>query len=391
MKKKIVIIDHEPYSTNKRQRYYISEFLDNDFCVEYWSVCNVLPYLRNVKYLNSDDAKIVRSFNTYTEFLDELSKLDRSSILILEVWARWSTLKLFVILKINKIKFIKIDYFYKLISVLYTEKSILSKLLTFDGPGKWIKLIFTYTSNIIFRILVKWLSLNKPEILFLTGKSSGINGNGSVIKSLTYFDVLKFEEIKNDSPMINYKYIVFLDIFLVGHPDLQRSNLETIDATLYYEKMNLFFDKIELSTGFKVVIAAHPQSNYQNCEYGQRDCYLNKTAELVNNCEFVLTHGSLSINFAVLSKKSIVYIYTNEFITANNYLKHMYKSIENATYIFKSLKINVDVFESINIEDVKFDENAYQAYLQDNLYSTEFPKPNYEILRDNIMSLSIKS
>lgn len=383
----IIIIDHEPYSPHKKERYFINEFIKDKISIEYWNVCNALPYLKSVKYNNQILESGVKYFKSYKSLLKSIEAIDPSSIIILEVWFTWSTVSLFRKLKAKNIKFIRIDYFYTIVSFLAVQESKINRFLSTGSFVKSLALIPAFISKLSLGLIMKVLKLNESNLLFLTGRRFEDFQRAIPKKSITYFDVLKFEEIKALPSLIEEKYIVFLDIYLTGHPDLKRSNLETIDADTYYRKMNLFFDEIEKDTGYQVVIAAHPQANYTN-EYGDRIIKSGKTAELVNHCEFVLTHGSLSINFAVLSQKSIVYIFMDEFIQSKNYLQSIYGELEKAAEYFNSTKINIDHYINIQIENLQFDESAYSKYLNDYIYSTEYPKENYQIIKESLLALS---
>lgn len=386
---KVVIIDHEPYSIKKKERYFIDEFLNDEIIVEYWTVFNIMPYLKNVQYEEKHNhEEVVKYFNSFNSLLDNLKKLDSKTVVILEVWFKWNTIALFQVLKKEKIKFIKIDYFLSIITFFSSKQSRLKKVLSDGGLIKGLTLVTTYLSNVFLNAFQKVYGLNEPSLLFLTGKNIENLQESLTKKSLTYFDVFDYENSKGQPSMVDGKYIVFLDIYLTGHPDLKRSNLETIGPVVYYQKMNLFFNEIERDTGYQVVIAAHPQSNYLNKEFGDRGYYYNKTAELVENCEFVLTHGSLSINFAVLSGKSIVYIYTDEFTYAYNYLKNIFNGLERTSDYFNSVKINIDNYTYSQLQNLEIDKSAYEKYLNDYVYSIEYPKGNYQILKESLLTLS---
>ena len=66
--------------------------------------------------------------------------------------------------------------------------------------------------------------------------------------------------------------------------------------------MNSFFNMIE-NNGLKVIIAAHPKSDYKINPFEGREIYKYKTNELVKNSTFTMAHMSSSINFSVLHNK----------------------------------------------------------------------------------------
>ena len=108
--------------------------------------------------------------------------------------------------------------------------------------------------------------------------------------------------------IIRNKYVVFLDVFLPYHPDTPLMNLPLIEyPDIYFSEMNSFFDLIEDKYNLEVVIAAHPSANYIGNEFNDRKIIENRTRELVRSSEFVLSHHSNSISYAILYNKDIVF------------------------------------------------------------------------------------
>lgn len=387
----IIIIDHEPYAPYKRQRYFMDDFQAENISIEFWSVCNVIPYLKNVEYADQPIEKDVYYFKSYKELLTGLKKLDASTVVLLEVWFTWETIKLFWLFKKHTINYIRIDYFLTLVNFFFKEDTLVEKLRERVTLGSLFKLCLNLIKSRSLSLVNKVLKLNQDYLLFLTGEISNQFVPGIPKRSLTYFDVQAMNEVQSEERIISGKYIVFLDINIVSHPDLKREGFLTISPDIYYQKMNLFFDALEKETGYPVVIAAHPVAKYQNNEFGDRMCIPHKTAALVKDSEFVLTHYSLSINFAILANKPQVYIYTDEFLNSKNYLRDIFSYMKYASAFFESKLINIDQFDTNSFTNLSVHAEAYTEYRRKLLISAEYPKGNYEIVKEGIQELLMKN
>lgn len=381
---RLIIIDHEPYSDRKRQIYNIDSFIKDNFNVEFWSVVNCMPYTSDdvIESYNFEDDDCVIYIKTYEDLLDQISKLDpNNTIVILEIYFRWSTIQLFKLLNQLKIQYVKLDFYLNPIiafaNINKTKKLLLS--LNLKNLKVWLKNIFQIK---LLNKIDNCIKFNNYETLFITGSNNPFTNKNVV--SLNYFDVEIDIQIKNQSSIIEGNYIVFLDTNLPSHPDLKRDKLETISSKVYYQKLNLFFDKIEKKTGYNIIIAAHPHSNYTQ-EFLNRKVIKNNTAILVKHCKFVILHESTSMNFALMNRKPIVLIYFNEFITYKNYLTEIYLRMEKLSRYFEIPLINIDM----EIEDIRltFNEYKYDEYLWKYIYSTQFPKSNYEILKNEFIRI----
>jgi spore coat polysaccharide biosynthesis predicted glycosyltransferase SpsG len=91
-----------------------------------------------------------------------------------------------------------------------------------------------------------------------------------------------------------------------------------------------------------VIIAPHPRtkdsSNLINL-YNNRKVSNCSTAELVRGCNIVMSHVSTSINFAVLWKKPLLILSTNEIE------RSLYFAIESICRLLEVNRINVDKYD----------------------------------------------
>jgi hypothetical protein len=158
-----------------------------------------------------------------------------------------------------------------------------------------------------------WLGVRSSDILFTSGSDIRLNrlcGRKTRTMNIHAFDYDRYLAQK-DRPGQEKGIAVFLDEFLPFHPDFILCNDKSpVIAEKYYVMLNRFFDLVEAQTGLKVVIAAHPRSDYENRPdfFNGRTCVRGMTAELVRDCKLVLMHVSTAINYAVLFHKPIIFI-----------------------------------------------------------------------------------
>lgn len=213
-------------------------------------------------------------------------------------------------------------------------------------------------------------------------KCIGVNEKTAFISahSLDY-DI--FISQKGFPSLIRNKYVVFLDEYLPYHPDEQFTGdehyLKSIAST-YYQKLNVFFDFIESTYGFEVVVAAHPRANYGtiNNPFKNRACIKGKTNQLIQHSEFCLGHFSTSIHFAVLHFKSLVFITLKEI----DYLFGDF--IGQFANKLHSKKLFIDDVECLKHINLSTNYEIYEQYI--NAYIKEPKEDNLEENTWNIVS-----
>ena len=268
---------------------------------------------------------------------------------------------------------------YKIRSILKINKTSISKVQNALIPEselknnipfikKIIKNIFKLSSwrNIIF----SFQKLINPKIFFesdeiFVGGSSGENLIAStfsknIIPSHS-FDYDIFLDIDKKKNVFIEKYIVFVDQNLAFHTDIKFLKLnQVVTAEKYYQSLEMFFQKFEYLYGLKLIIAAHPRSNYElypNIFKG-RDVIKGNTPELIKCSSHVIMHASTSVSFAVLWNKPISFVTTDEI---------------SDSFYFINIKMNANLFckKIINIDNYNIDEikRSYNDKINHDLYS----------------------
>lgn len=384
----LIIIEHEPYRQFKSFRYYLKSFLQDGYRVEYWSVCNAFNYTKKTMSLSDDrpnEEFDVIEFKNVSDLLNKIDELDpKKNIICLEVWFNWDTLRLFRKLKSKKFSVFQIDYFMNHPALaLASNSNKISYLLEKLSLKGVTKRIFNFMN---FKLVIFLRHIFNPiSLLFIPGINYKEYFSNVKFKSINYFDVDLHEQAIDSPSVVDEKYIVFLDEFLPFHPDLLRIDKKTISPEVYYPKLNKLFDKIESNTKTRIIIAAHPKSNYRN-EFDGRVSIKGKTPELVNNAEMVLAHSSASINLAVLSNKKVLLIYTDEFLRKDCFLWTKLKHMKSYKHLLDTEMVNIDKEFYLEIsKDVN--AIAYHSYKKNYLYAQDYPKTNYEIIKQEIETI----
>jgi hypothetical protein len=187
--------------------------------------------------------------------------------------------------------------------------------------------------------------------------------------------------------VVKGKYAVFLDINLPYQSDLVISGLPAVNASCYFKSLNHFLDLLEDAYSVKVVIAAHPKAAYNNNEYNQREIYSLLTAELVKDAEFVITHTSTALSYAVLNSKPLVFIYTDEMMSI--YKNTFMREIESSANYLNASIYNIDEITDGSQVIIKLpNQELYESYKYNYLTSQESEnKISAEIFWSEINSL----
>ncbi len=180
-----------------------------------------------------------------------------------------------------------------------------------------------------------------------------------------------YKDNKNLNKKYN-KYSVFLDEDMPYHPDYKYLDIKPYsNPKIYYKEINKFFKDYENKTNIKILIAACPRSDYTKRlnPYDNRKIISGNSALLVKNCVHVFTHMSTSVNFAVLFKKPIIYINSNNYnkLIVQKYINNLSKELEA-----KEINISEELSESYN--NIKINKKKYDFYRERYIKEKNTPK-----------------
>lgn len=204
--------------------------------------------------------------------------------------------------------------------------------------------------------------------------------------SMDYDRYLDMEVSKPDVLNKYTKFCVFIDQYLPYHPDYANTGEKSpVSGDKYYSALNNFFDYIEKKFNLTVIIAAHPRSNYNlhPNAFPNRTIISGKTNYLVRDADFVIMHSSTAISYAVLFKKAILFITTDDMKEKNGSV--LYDGIYSFAQYFGQTPINIDDDYSSLCVIPNIDENIYEKYINDYIKIKNTPnKKIWEIFIDEI-------
>ncbi len=116
------------------------------------------------------------------------------------------------------------------------------------------------------------------------------------------------EKIKNPK---NKKINLFVDENFVNHPDIKINNLKNFPTSeKYHNQLISFFDFLKKEFKKKIYIAAHPSTLKNN--YKKNRIIFNNTLKFVKIADLIILHQSSAIDYAILSKKDLLFITTDK-------------------------------------------------------------------------------
>ncbi|MDM1352174.1 hypothetical protein HX017_16340 [Myroides marinus] len=383
---KIIILEHEPFSERKQKHYFNEDFIKEGFKFEYWDLRSILSYTRSIQYNYELESGVVKKFASKKEVINEIKRQNSLDVVfIVELGINIETVSYLKIFSKYNFKWVKMDYYLNPTSSFVLKKSYKDIFLKTNV----VKLFKKVCDKIFINILLKYYRIS-PEVFFVTGEEEKNVPFETKIISLNYFDVIEWEIEKTKVPLLDYSYIVFQDIMIVDHPDIKRNGIrgDSLNRRKYFESLNIFFLRLESIYGIPVVIAAHPKSNYSD-EFGTRKVYIGQTANLSLNANLIVTHGSLSISYALLSYKPILLLDVSSLIV-NTILKDFFKY--NVINLSKNIDCCiVDITDNdflFSIDSVSVNKEKYYEYSRLNLLAKDYGIfSNYVIFKEEIKKL----
>jgi hypothetical protein len=359
--KKVIFLLESPFSKRDFERYGIEILKTHGFLIEIWDLSPFLnPEFYN-NYIQTDLLKTTycKLLKSKTEINNLLLKLKRSDIIMSLIPVNKRSIFIFYFLSLNKINFG--FSFVNTIPVSLNPLSLRNRFFNLiTNPKLLIDRILNLVSfNKSFKLYPNYIIVGGKRSLDLVEKKNLITEKTTIIKTHTRdYDI--FLKNKNIKSSFYENFIVFLDEFAPYHPDsLFFANEPDCYPETYYPDINRFFSNIEMKTKLKVVISAHPRSNYNKIgnPYDGRKIIYNETPNLVKNSKLVLVHASTSVNFAILFKKPLISI------NSSKYSKSYQHSINvlsnelsiNSYDISKKSKTNF-------LKDFDFNQKTYNNY-----------------------------
>jgi hypothetical protein len=350
---KVIFLNNEKLNERVRRDFYFDYLTQRNIKYEYWD----LSKLFNIKgkQINSDNC--IRIFKNYAELEEAVKKVNDGKVLFLTIINYdFRAYKLYRCFTRNKVYlgFFKRGLFPSPnLSFIASIKRKFNSIIYFKD----------YLRNRLAILIFELGYIKEYDVVFTAGNVAESMYRNSKTIPLNLFDFDCVNAIKqgNSERIFEFKFCVFLDDNAALHPDLDLLNIKRINREAYFSLMNNFFDSIEKKHGLKVIIAAHPSSNYSEKTFNGRAFIKYKTGELVKDAEFAIAIASTSISYPILFKKPILFFYTQDII--RNYAKLNYGQYA----VRLSELLSCTLFDIGNVENVynvnEVDNDKYNDFV----------------------------
>lgn len=362
---KVVYVRYFPLTKAIYTDLYFKELIQNNIQVEYLDVTSLF-YPDRVP-TDSFDFEGTVKIDSYKQLETYLKEQYNNSTLYISImtfeWRVFRLFRLFTKFNLNLGVFARGVFPNSAESNKKLKITRVVKAISFDR-------VKTFCANKITSLAKKNGFIKPYDCIFKAGKYGYFGlGIGSEI-DIQKAKIIEVNTVDYDQFLLHKKlpriseegYIVFLDQYLPYHPDTSYFKIKTVKPEPYFKEVNGFFDRLELATGKKVIIAAHPKAEHYKefNPYNNRPIFFNQSNDLVKDASLVMTHASTAVCFPISYKKKIVLLvsdYLNEVLPQ---FLLVAKSIENAcdaTIVKMDNEEEIYITEKINSE--KYSEFKY--------------------------------
>jgi hypothetical protein len=235
----------------------------------------------------------------------------------------------------------------------------------------------TYSRKIVDRIVMRSRQSRVTLVGGLAVDAENLREFGSNVKPTCSFDYGTFSSFDWQTIEKNHTdepYFVFLEDGLTGHPDYDHFRQPLpVSPEAYAASLRRFFDALSNNTGLDYVIALHPSTDQGMLKrhFPSRRLVAGMTPPLVHNARFVVAHFSTSVNFAIMSKRPILLITTDELDTSRFAL-----NIQTYARALGSTTVNIDRISSTELQDIGRITTRPEIRLEQEFISNYIRHPN---------------
>ena len=399
--------------TERWQGMFCMDALANSFDFEYWDCSDICQ--PSFESSTSLERNYARKISNVTEMEENLRRLPKDTVIFSHIHLEGYNYKLHQLISSYIRNRVYIDFWANRIS-LFVEGNV-EKDFKASKQSLVQKIEPTFT-------FARWnlsSSLKKIPLLYYLVKYMELGGGSKYVAfrdedrklrryykavplynrflitvkphttySINHPDYEKYLSVKenNESPLVDGRYVVYLDQCFPMHPSLKTENPDVDFESLaysYYESMNHFFEKVERQYGCEVVIAGHPIANYEKNPFGGRKIIYFKTAELVASSVAVLIHCSFSVSFPILFDKPFC-ILSNSAIRNATEVRN---NIERFSCVFKQPIIDTDYEVDVEGIFLPLSREIRERYIN-MFFDTSIREKNSELLANHIISIHDK-
>lgn len=378
--KNIILLTENMLDARDYERFGIDILVKNGFNVEVWDLTHFInpQAAKKVKLRSQMEFEHYYIINNYIDAKKKILAIDSSSFIVNFLTYRAETFNIYKCISKARINYcvlmtgsfpVQDEFENNNLNLTYSMPTILKYIRKKTNNISFYKLIKALKPNRLIDRAINYFSCEKFGILparfvFVDGEKHthhqypiGSKTEKVWIHTLDYDIYLQHQK----TTPLDSNSCVFLDEYYPFHSDyIYMGKNSPVTAEEYYPKICNFFNYIEQRIGIKILIAAHPRSRYEELPdyFDKRAVITGKTAEIVKNSRFIIMHSSTSINFAVLYRKPIIFITTNQIQDSSHGV-----IIDRFASFFKKKTINVDQYFSLNMtQELSINETAYDQY-----------------------------
>lgn len=359
MIKTVIFVVQYPFSQRDYERFGVEILQNNGFDVQVWDLSKIMhPEIAKIPVAqNNSIIHLSKIFPNWNDVKENISKRSKDSFLICLIGYEYGSYPLYRAMSKKRIPY----------AVLMSNALPQIDQNKRDNIFKRLKnaSLLDIINYVYQKLPHNLIGVSSASVVLAGGKAS-LNSSYPVNKNteILWLHTLDYDIFLNNSEKSTHeeqKIAVFLDEFLPFHPDFIRMGIEPPErAEEYYPKLNRFFDAMEQNDNVKVVIAAHPRSDYEIRPdyFNGRTVIKNRTSSLIKKCESVIIHSSTSINFPIIYNKPLI------FITSNSLRKgYTGPYIDKIAQIFGKEPFNLDQLQNIDWKsEYTINKDAYAKY-----------------------------
>ena len=303
-----------------------------------------------------------------------------------------------LLLRKNRVKVIQLcngghPYWYKFSDEVKKEskRSTLNKIYILFSTNKIkfsIKAILEYG----IAKLGKLLPPSTTHILVAGSQSQSIadGGEHAIVRlfghTQDYSNALSAQNYLNSSNTFASSDVIYLDQAWPAFPiDTHTLSLNTLTSDIWYPALNHFFKLIESTEAVTTKIAGHYKTkhNFKEPLFDCREVFYGETRNLISKCKFVVACYSTSISYAIIYRKPIVFIYSDQYLLNPILIRHIFGLAE----MLGCKPINIDHFTGEISDYLNIDESKYDNYERIVLSSKITQRPNFQVILEDVMKI----
>lgn len=300
--KQLIILSQAPLTPQIKRNCYLDEFIEAGYTTtQFWDISQYIhPGIKLKDELQDEHISFISNLEELNKHIDKLNL--KNSVFILDFPQGWHTRHLFKTLSDKGCTYIRIDMYAN--TYLYISKwKQLSKLFS----KQLISILKVKAQNISYCFYAYKYHIKPFKRYYSSSALSKVNRTDKINHP-------DYEELKYSptTPVINGKYILFIDTYFGYHPDDKfiykySSHTSPID---YHKSLKNFFSFLEQKYQMPVVIAAHPKSDYPSDTFGKREIIKYKTKDLVYFADKIILQLCNTISWVTLVNKPLIFITT---------------------------------------------------------------------------------